>query len=260
MRLYDIHAHLADERFEGDFEDVLKRMCENGVRGCMVICDPGDLQPDHERAVQIVRGHPQLSLAAACHPQNALHYSDAVEKTVREIAAMDICRCVGETGLDLYDNRSTLEQQIFALERQMDIALEMNLPVQLHVRNAHGKLLEILTARKKQGRLPTCVLHCYTRNAELARAYLRLGCMISVAGPVTYKNANKLLDAVRTIPEDRLLIETDSPWVPPEPFRGTRGEPAHLRGTFLRVAELRGDDPEALSERIWENTMRTFGL
>lgn len=259
MRLFDIHAHLADERFEADFDGMLARMRASGVEKCMVICDPGDLQPDHLRATEIVEKHPNLLLAAACHPQNALHFTDETERIVHEIAAKPYCRCIGETGLDTYDNRSTLAQQVDALERQLDIALEIGLPVQLHVRNAHGKMLEILQERKKSGRLPVCIVHCFTRNAELARAYLRLDCMISIAGPVTYSNANKLLDTVRQIPEDRLLIETDSPWVSPEPHRGMHGEPAFLRDTFLRIAELREEKQERLSETIWNNAAAVFG-
>lgn len=259
MRLYDIHAHLADERFALDFEGVLSRMRNSGVEKCLVICDPGDLAPDHERAAKLVESHPQLLLAAACHPQNALHYTDATEEIVRSLAAKPYCRCIGETGLDEYDNQSTLAQQENALQRQLDIALETGLPVQLHIRNAHGRMIEILRERKKGGRLPKCIVHCFTRNAELARAYLWLDCSISIAGPVTYTNANKLLEAVRAIPEDMLLIETDSPWVSPEPHRGEVGEPSFVRDTFLRVAELRGDDPERLSEALWNNATALFG-
>ena len=259
MRLYDIHAHLADERFSADFDGVLSRMHENRVEKCLVICDPGDLAPDHIRASQIVETHPQLLLSAACHPQNALHYTDATEEIVRSLAAKPYCRCIGETGLDEYDNQSTLAQQEHALQRQLDIAFETGLPVQLHVRSAHGRMIEILRDRKKSGRLPKCIVHCFTRNAELARAYLRLDCSISIAGPVTYTNANKLLETVRAIPQELLLIETDSPWVSPEPHRGEVGEPSFLRDTFLRVAELRGEDPERLSEVLWNNAKALFG-
>lgn len=255
MRLFDIHAHMACESIAADFDGVLARMKENSVCGCMVMCDPGDLEPDHEAAIAIVRNHPEFSLAVACHPQNALHYTQDTEKIIRETASLPFCRCIGETGLDYYDNQSTKEQQIFALERHLDIALEFDLPVQLHVRNAHGDMIEILTRRKKEKRLPLIIVHCFTRNAELARAYLRLGAYISIGGPVTYTNANKLLETVKQIPVDRLLIETDAPWVAPEPLRGAHSEPGHIRHTFQRIAELRGEAPETLAEQIWGNTV-----
>ena len=245
---------MACESIAADFDGVLARMKENNVCGCMVICDPGDLEPDHEAAVRIVREHPEFRLAVACHPQNALHYTQDTERIIREIAALPFCRCIGETGLDYYDNQSTREQQIFALERHLDIALEFSLPVQLHIRNAHGDMIEILTCRKRENRLPQIIVHCFTRNAELARAYLRLGAYISIGGPVTYTNANKLLQTAKEIPAERLLIETDAPWVAPEPLRGAHSEPAHIIYTFQRIAELRGEDPETLAEQIWCNS------
>ena len=255
LRLFDIHAHMVSVLEKHSLPAVLERMQENKVCGCMVMCDPGDLEPDHEKAVQIVRDHPEFSLAVACHPQNALHYTEDTEKTIREIAALPFCRCIGETGLDYYDNQSSKKQQIYVLERHLDIALEFSLPVQLHVRNAHGDMIEILSRRRKEKRLPQIIVHCFTRNAELARAYLRLGAYISVGGPVTYLNANKLLETVRSIPSDRLLIETDAPWVAPEPHRDRPSEPAHLLHTFEKVAQLRGEDPEALAEQIWNNAV-----
>lgn len=259
MRLFDIHAHMASEFLAGDFCGVLKRMQENSVCGCMVVCDPGDLEPDHEKAIEIVRAHPEFRLAVACHPQNALNFTEKTEEIIRSIAALPFCRCIGETGLDYYDNQSTKEQQVSVLERHLDIALEYGLPVQLHVRNAHGDMIEILTRRKKEKRLPKFIVHCFTRNSELAKAYLRLGGYISIGGPVTYANANKLLDTARQVPADRLLVETDAPWVAPEPLRGAHSEPAHIIHTFRKIAVLRGEDPEMLAEQIWRN-VHTAGL
>lgn len=260
MRLFDTHAHMASELFEADLDRVLERMRENGVAGCMVSCDPGDPEPDHLRALELAAQVPEFCLSVACHPQNALHYTAETEQTVRRIAGLPCCRCIGETGLDYYDNRSTREQQLSVLERHMDIALEFGLPVQLHVRNAHGDMIDVLRRRQREGRLPRAVIvHCFTRNYELAKAYLRLGCHISIGGPVSYTNANKLLETVRRLPADRLLIETDAPWVSPEPCRGMRCEPAFIVHSFRRIAELRGDDPEALAAAIWENSVRILG-
>ncbi len=260
MRLFDGHIHMADERFIPDFDRVLARMAENHVLGGVVICDPGDPCPDHDRAAQIVRDHDQFVLAAACHPQNALYMSLAVQDALLRLIRMPECTCIGETGLDYYDNRSTRDQQIAALNWHLDLAYEANMPVQLHVRNAHGDLLSILRDRKRRGCLPRGVMHCFTRSRDLAREYLRLGMYISVAGPVTFTNANKLLETVRDVPADRLLIETDSPWVSPEPHRGLRAEPAFLIDVFRRVADIRSADPEALSEQLWQNAMNTFGI
>lgn len=258
MKLFDGHIHLADERFIPDFDPLLARMAENRVAGGVVICDPGDLHPDHGRASRIVREHGEFVLAAACHPQNALHFSPAVQDVILRLIRMPECTCIGETGLDYYDNQSTREQQIAALNWHLDLAYEEDMPVQLHVRNAHGDLLTVLRDRKRRGCLPRGTMHCFTRSRDLAREYLRLGMYISVAGPVTFTNANKLIETVRDVPADRLLIETDSPWVSPEPHRGMRAEPAFLIDTFRRVAEIRSADPEALSEQLWRNAMSAF--
>ena len=164
MKLFDCHMHLADERFIPDFDQMLARMAENHVCGGVVICDPGDLQPDHARALEIVRAHPQLVLAAACHPQNALHFSPAVQDTVLRLIRLPECVCIGETGLDYYENAPTRDQQIEALNWHLDLAYEAEMPVQLHVRSAHGDLLDILRDRKKRGCLPRGVMHCFTRS------------------------------------------------------------------------------------------------
>jgi len=142
----------------------------------------------------------------------------------------------------------------------MDLALELNKPVQLHIRNAHGHIIDLMRDRKKKGALPRCFVHCFTRSYELAKVYLSLGCWISIAGTVTFSNANRLLEAVEKIPIDRLLIETDAPWVAPEPHRGERCEPAHILHTLEKIAGIRCMDPEALSEQLWNNTAELLNL
>ena len=254
MRIFDTHLHLASELFEPDLNNLLAQAREAHVQGMLVACDPGDLQPDHERALGLVSGRENFYLSVACHPQNALNFSPERAKTIRSIAETPVCRCIGETGLDYYDNQSTREQQIDALNWHMDLALELNKPVQLHIRNAHGDMIDLMRRRKKSGSLPQCFVHCFTRSYELAKAYLALGCYISIAGTVTFSNANKLLETVRLLPLDRILIETDAPWVAPEPHRGSRCEPAHILRTFEKIAALRGMDPEELSRCLWENT------
>lgn len=260
MRLFDTHLHLADEQFAPDFDALLQRAKAARVEGCLVACDPGDLQPDHERALEIVNSHEGFYLSVACHPQNALNFSAERAAVIRRIAEMPLCRCIGETGLDYYDNRSTRQQQMDVLNWHLDLAMELDKPVQLHIRNAHGDIIDQMRARKKQATLPRCFVHCFTRSYELAKVYLSLGCWISIAGPVTFSNANRLPEAVRMIPADRLLIETDAPWVAPEPHRGTRCEPAHLLHTFEKIAEIRNADPESLSEQLWNNTAELLKL
>ena len=256
MRLFDSHAHLACERFEPDFDGVLERMREAGVTGCMVMCDPGDLEPDHVRALEIVRQNPNFRLAAGIHPHNARNWSDEREKTLRGLLALPECTVLGEIGLDYHYDLSPRDTQREVFERQLDLALELDMPVQLHIREAHGDTMELMRARYKAGRLPRGIMHCFSGSWETAKVYLSLGYYISLSGVVTFKNANKLLDVAKNVPIDRLLVETDCPYMAPVPMRGQRNEPSFVQYTFARVAELRGEDPEALAEQLWENTAR----
>lgn len=260
MRLFDTHLHLADERFGQDLPGLMAQARANHVSGWLISCDPGDLQPDHERALEIARSREGCYLSVACHPQNALNFSPERAEVIRRIAEMPICRCIGETGLDYYDNRSGKEQQMDVLCWHLDLAMELNKPVQLHIRDAHGDMIDLLRRRKKAGSLPRAFVHCFTRSYELAKVYLSLGCMISIGGPVTYKNANRLLDTVRQLPTERLLIETDAPWVSPEPHRDRFCEPGYLLHTFERIAELKGMDSEVLSRQLWQNTAELLDI
>ena len=130
------------------------------------------------------------------------------------------------------------------------------MPVQLHIREAHGEAMELMRRRHASGTLPRGIMHCFSGSWELAKVYLSFGYYISLSGVVTFKNANKLLDVAKNVPIDRLLVETDCPYMAPVPMRGQRNEPSFVQYTFARVAELRGEDPETLAERLWENAER----
>jgi len=145
-------------------------------------------------------------------------------------------------------------------DRQLDLAFEQSVPVQLHIREAHGDCMDMLRARAKAGRMPGGIMHCYTGSWEAAKVYLDLGLSISLSGAVTFKNAPKLREVAQNLPADRLLIETDCPYMAPVPLRGQRNEPAFIAHTFARVAELRGEAPEPLSEQLWQNACRALRI
>ncbi|MBQ8507978.1 MAG: TatD family hydrolase [Clostridia bacterium] len=260
MRIFDTHLHLASEQFEQDLDSLLMQARACHVEGCLIACDPGDLEPDHARALSIAGKYDNFYIGVACHPQNALNFSPERAATICRIAEMPICRCIGETGLDYYDNQSSRAQQLEVLNWHFDLAMELNKPVQLHIRNAHGDMIDLMRTRKKKGSLPRAFLHCFTRSYELAKVYLSMGCYISIGGAVTYANANRLLETVQRIPINRLLIETDAPWVAPEPHRGGRCEPAYILHTFEKIAALRNMEPEELSRQLWENTAEILGI
>ncbi|MCQ2437942.1 MAG: TatD family hydrolase [Clostridia bacterium] len=256
MRFFDSHVHPAFQIFDPDFPQIVSKMKEIGITDAVAICDPGDEEPDHEKAIGLVRQYPLFRLAIACHPQNAYNFTDETEAVIRRYAALPECTSIGETGLDYFDNRTPKDVQKAIFERHLDIACDYDMPVQLHIRNAHGDAIDILRARYRQGRLPRGILHCFTRSWELEKVYLDLGFYVAFGGVITFKNANKVLEAVQKTPVDRLVLETDSPHMAPEPMTGQRNEPAFLKYIFDKCVELRNADPEALAEQIWLNTDR----
>ena len=174
--------------------------------------------------------------------------------------AGDRVAALGEIGLDYYYETSPREVQREVFDRQLELAWTLGKPVILHIREAHGDATDILTARERAGRLPAGVMHCYTGSWESAKTYLRMGLYISFTGAVTFKNAPKVWEVAEKMPLDRLLVETDCPYMAPVPMRGKRNEPAFVAYTARRIAELRGMDEDALAIAAWENGCRLFGL
>ena len=162
-----------------------------------------------------------------------------------------------EIGLDYYYDHSPRDVQRAVCIRQMELAWEIGAPVAYHIRDAHGEMLEIMRGMKN--RLTGGIIHCFSGSAETAKEYLRLGYYISFAGPLTFKKAPKLTEAAKIVPKDRLLIETDSPYMAPEPVRGRRNEPANVRYVGMKLAELRGETPEEVAGYTTENAMRVYG-
>ena len=165
-----------------------------------------------------------------------------MERTLRGLWALPECKVLGEIGLDYHYDLSPREKQREVFERQLDLALEVDMPVQLHIREAHGEAMELMRRRHASGTLPRGIMHCFSGSWELAKVYLSFGYYISLSGVITFKNANKLLDVAKNAPLDRLLVETDCPYRAPVPMRGQRNEPSFVQYTFARVAELRGED------------------
>ena len=165
---------------------------------------------------------------------------------------------LGEIGLDYYYDLSPRDVQQSVFQAQLDLAAELDVPVILHIRDAHGDAIRMMQAMGSC--LPHCIVHCSSASWESTKLYLRMGCMISYAGPVTFKKSVHLQDAARQVPDDRLLIETDSPYLAPEPVRGKRNDPRNVVYICRRLAELRQTTPETLCKLTRENAMRFFGI
>ena len=259
MRLFDTHCHIADPRFDEDRDAVVRRFREAGVERALVVADPCEEAPNQERVFALVDRYDFLYGAIGVHPHNASGWGDAARWEVERYLAHPRCRLLGEIGLDYHYDLSPRQTQREVFDLQLDMAFDRGIPVQLHIREAHGDCTDMLRARTRAGRMPGGIMHCYTGSWESAKGYLDMGLYISLSGAVTFKNAPKLTEVAANLPADRILIETDCPYMAPVPLRGRRNEPAFIAHTFEKVVEIRGADPEELAEQLWENSCRILG-
>ena len=255
MNLFDSHCHLEDERFQGEVEQVLSRMAAAGVNRC--ICAGSDL--DSSRRIAALTGeHAPIYGMVGVHPQEADGFrEEQLDDFARWLQDPKIVG-VGEIGLDYYYENSPREKQKEVLLRQLVFARVQNVPVAFHIRDAHGDMLDLLRAHRSE--LPAGVLHCFSGSVETAREYLNMGFYLSFAGPVTFKNAARLQEVARFVPDDRFLIETDSPYLAPVPMRGRRNEPTYVQYVAGKLAELRNKPPEEIAQTATENTCRLYGI
>ena len=230
-----------------------------------------DCHATHSRTVTTPDSTPGMSdmtvmplidarIAVGVHPHNAKLYTRAVEDDLVARLSDPHVVALGEIGLDYHYDLSPRDIQRQAFDEQLDMAYELHKPVILHIREAHGDATDMLTARMKAGRMPKGVMHCYTGSWESAKQYLNMGLYISFSGAVTFKNAPKLAEVAVNLPADRILVETDCPYMAPVPMRGKRNEPAFVVYTAAKIAQLRGEDEEAFALTALENGKRLFGV
>ena len=252
---FDSHCHVDEEAFDEDREEVLSRMKANGVTRCAVI---GSDMETSRRAAAFAAAHSGVVATGGFHPHEASRFRESNLDELREMYQKGRIRAIGEIGLDFYYDHSPRDVQREVCIRQMELAWELKAPVAYHIRDAHQEMLEIMKGMK--ARLTGGIIHCFSGSAEIAKEYLKLGYYISFAGPLTFKKAPRLQEAVKLVPKDRLLIETDSPYMAPEPVRGRRNEPANVRYVGLKMAELRGEEPEEVAAFTTENAMQVYGI
>ena len=260
MKIFDTHCHIADPAFDEDRDAVIARFRDSGVCRANVVADPCEEEPNQEKVFSLVEKYDFLCASIGAHPHNASRYDAAAERTILEYLNHPKCRLLGEIGLDYHYDLSPREVQKDVFDRQLELAWERRVPVQLHIREAHGDCMDMLRARLAAGRMPSGIMHCYTGSWEAAKVYLDAGLYISLSGALTFKNAPKLAEVCRNVPADRLLIETDCPYMAPVPLRGRRNEPAFITHTLAKAAELREISPERMAEQLYANALRIFGL
>ena len=252
--LFDSHCHVNEERFDEDREEVLARMAEHGVTRYAVI---GSDMPTSAACAEYCKTHDRAVCAVGIHPHEAKAYREGDLDTLARWIRSGEARAIGEIGLDYYYDLSPRETQQRVCRMQMELAWELGTSAVFHIRDAHQDLLDIMKSMRK--RLTPGIIHCFSGSAEIAKEYLKLGYCISFAGPVTFKKAPKLREAALLVPRDRLLIETDSPYLAPEPVRGRRNEPANVRFVAEKLAEIRQEPLEELAAYTFENAERIYG-
>jgi TatD DNase family protein len=251
----DSHAHVDGPEFDADRDDTLARARAAGVQRIIVIGAVGE-PTSAERAVALAERDPDIWATVATHPHDAERMTPAWWAVHERLAHHPRVVAIGETGLDYHYDHSPRDLQRAAFERFIELARAAGKPVVCHIRDAHDDARAILAA----GQVTDCVIHCFTGTPDDARAYAALGYYVSFSGIVTYKTAQPLRDAVPLVPRDRLLIETDCPYLAPIPKRGKRNEPAFLTHTAEVVARCSGMTFDELAEATTRNTCRVFRL
>ena len=253
--LFDTHAHLHFPEYAEDFDAMLARARDAGVRRMVTI----GTDADTSRAALAIAGRdPNVWATVGLHPHDAESGDEAFFAELERLAASPRVVALGEMGLDFFRDLSPRPVQETVFRRQVALARRLRKPVVLHCRDAHAETLAILAEEHVAD--VGGIMHCFSGDVEIARRCLDLGLLISLAGPVTYPNARALPAVAKFVPADRLVIETDCPFLPPQPYRGKRNEPAYLTITASRVAELRGESLETLAARLTDNALRLFGL
>jgi TatD DNase family protein len=253
--LFDSHAHVDGAEFDADRTEVLARARAAGVARIVVIGAVGD-PSSAERAVALAEADPEVWATVATHPHDAAKMTPAWWEVHERLASHPRVVAIGETGLDYYYDHSPRDVQQAAFARFIELARTAGKPVVCHIRDAHDDARAILAA----GGVTDCVIHCFTGTPDDARAYAERGYYVSFSGIVTYKTAQPLRDAVPLVPRDRLLIETDCPYLAPVPKRGKRNEPAFLTHTAQVVADCSGMSFDELARTTSENAARVFRL
>jgi TatD DNase family protein len=255
MRLIDSHAHLTDSRFSSDLTEVLSRAGDAGIKA---VINAGFDLPSSRQAVELSKSTGLVYAAAGIHPHEAGSYDDGVQEELRKLVQENKVVAIGEIGLDYYYDLAPRRQQQDVFRAQLRLAVETGLPVIVHDRDAHEDVLAIL--QEEEACRAGGVMHCFSGDTQFAAACLQLGFYVSLAGPVTFKNARDLVDVAAYLPGDRILLETDAPYLAPVPYRGKRNEPAYVLSVAQKVAEIRGVDIEALASQTTDNAIRLFGL
>ena len=252
----DTHAHLNARQFAEDADSVIENARQNGISSMIVV---GFDRETIAKAIELAEKHEAIYAAIGWHPVDAVTCTDTDLLWIEELAlSSDLVVAIGEIGLDYYWDTSSPEIQETIFRKQIRLAKKLDLPIVIHNRDATEDLVRVL--KEEDAGVVGGVMHCFSGSVETVQQCLDMGFYISIAGPVTFKNAKKLKDVAQYVPIDRLVLETDCPYLTPEPFRGKRNEPAYVRYIAEEIARLRGISVAALAEATTANAQRIFKL
>jgi TatD DNase family protein len=251
--LIDTHAHLDFPQYQKDLEQVLHRAKQAGI---IAILNAGTDVRSSYRSLELSNKYSQLSASIGVHPHGAAQVTPDWLVQLEKLASERSVLAIGEMGLDFYRNLSPRDKQEQVFREQIRLAVQVGKPLIVHSRNAHEATLRILKEEVLPD--PAGVMHCFSGDRQWLEACLDLGFYISIAGPVTYPRSHDLRDLLRFIPEDRLLLETDAPYLSPQAFRSERNEPAYVKLTYERVALSLDLDPDQMAKQVYLNAIRLF--
>jgi TatD DNase family protein len=253
--LFDTHAHLNAEQFDEDLEVVIGRAKEEGVSNMVIV---GFDRQTITRAMELVEQYDFLYASVGWHPVDAIDMTDDDLVWIEELTSHPKVVALGEMGLDYYWDKSPKEIQKEVLRKQIRLAKKVKLPIIIHNREATADILDIL--KEEEAAEVGGIMHCFSGSVEVAKECVNMNFLISLGGPVTFKNARKPKEVAEAIPLENLLIETDCPYLAPHPFRGKRNEPAYVKLVAQQIAELKGLTYEEVAQKTTENAKKLFGI
>jgi TatD DNase family protein len=253
--LFDTHAHYYDSQYDKDRDETIQRARANGVE--YILTASSDIASSIE-SISLAQDYDFIYAAIGVHPHNVMELNNNILSALKDFAAYEKVVAIGEIGLDYYYDNAPREVQKMWFAEQISLAKSLKLPIIVHDRDAHEDTLSIIKA--ENGRETGGILHCFSGSVEMAREVLNQNFLIAVGGPVTFKNAHRIPEVVKFVPDDMLLIETDCPYLAPVPYRGHRNESAYVRVVAETIAKIKDKPVEYIEQITTSNAKRIFGI
>lgn len=253
--IFDTHAHYDDSKFDEDRDALLKELHNNGISYILNACASIE---SLDANIELAQKYDFIYIALGIHPEFADKLDEGIINKIRELSKNKKVVAIGEIGLDYYYEDPPRDIQKVCFERQIELAKELSLPIIIHDRDAHEDTIKII--KKTKADQVGGIFHCFSGSAEMAMDMLKLNFNIAIGGVVTFKNARKTVDVVKAVPLEKLLVETDCPYLTPEPYRGKRNNSGYLVHTIDKIAEIKGISAKQVAEATLDNAKKLFKI